>query len=289
MGPKSSPTSRHEKAAENAVGAYGLRLAGLDRARRLLIPAEPSWPRLEVVRRLGRPQLSHERVGADLAELRLQTGGTLTIDRALGRAVYTTPRRPSAEELVHPFLAPAAAIMAHWLGRDSFHAGGFLAGSGVWALLGERESGKSSTLAWLALNDHPVVADDMLIVDGGVALAGPRSIDLRREAAEHLEVGEPLGTVGARERWRLVLGSVEPRSPLRGWVLLGWGDRVESARLSASETLACLFQHRGVRLPPAKPESLLRLAALPCLRLLRPPAWTSLPAACRHLVHAVSS
>jgi hypothetical protein len=129
-------------------------------------------------------------------------------------------------ELVHPHLAPGAAVLARWLGRETLHAGAVLAGGGAWAMLGDRESGKSSTLDWLAAHGHPVLADDLLVLDGSDVLAGPRCIDLRADAAQRLGAGEPLGVVGTRERWRLRLGPLASSAPLRGWGILDWGDDV---------------------------------------------------------------
>jgi ABC-type molybdenum transport system ATPase subunit/photorepair protein PhrA len=51
-------------------------------------------------------------------------------------------------------------VLAHWLGRESFHGGGFVAGDGVWGVLGEKGDGKSTLLASLALSGVPIVADD---------------------------------------------------------------------------------------------------------------------------------
>ena len=45
--------------------------------------------------------------------------------------------------------------MAYWLGRESFHAGGFVVGGKTWGILGGRGSGKSTTVARLALAGAP--------------------------------------------------------------------------------------------------------------------------------------
>lgn len=258
-------------------GAYGLRLRGVEDASELLVPSGRAWPELHLSHRLGEGAIDAERVTADHAELRLRTGGRIDIDRVAGVAVFTTARVLRPHEVVHPFLAPAAAIVARWLGRESLHAGAFVGTDGAWALLGERETGKSSTLAWLARAGCDIVCDDMLILDGGSAHFGPRSVDLRKETAERLGAGEELGLTGARERWRLQVGpgATEP-VPLAGCIFLEWGERVELVDLSGSERVERLFVHRGLRLPPTDPEAMLDVAARPGYELRRPRGWDGL-------------
>ena len=152
----------------------------------------------------------------------------------------------------------------------------------VWALLGDRGAGKSSTLAWLASSSRTLIlCDDMLILDDeGSAYAGPRSIDLRADIAERLGIREKLGVVGARERWRLRLEPVASSLPFRGWFALDWGERLELRPLGAAERLSRLSPSRGVRLPPPSPETLFDLVRLPGWELRRPRSLNSLaPAA----------
>lgn len=272
---RSAPTARDDLSSPDgeARGAYGLRISGID-ADTLLVPAELDWPHLRIVLSIDDSPLAEERVTDDRADLRLRTGGRLAIERATGIAQFAVPHPLTNHELVHPFLAPAAAVMAHWLDRPCFHAGAFLSAGGVWALAGDRECGKSSTLAWLALQDHRIVADDILVFDqsGGV-YAGPRSIDLREETADRLGAGEPLGRVGTRSRWRMSLPAIQGQLPFRGWFFLNWGEALELRRLRASDCLTLLLHHRTVRIPPPSPASLLELAALPAWELRRPCEW----------------
>ena len=269
-------------------GAYGFRLEGLESARSLLVSAPAGWPLLAVSVAPDGPGPPCDRVGPERAELKLLTGGWVGIDRDPGRAVYHLPTRVDDGALVHPYLAPVALIAARWLGRESFHAGAFMAGSGVWALLGDKEAGKSTTLAWLAAHGHPVVCDDALVLDELTALAGPRSIDLRAESAERLGIGEPLGTVGVRERWRVALDPVAAELPFRGWVSLEWGDELAVEPLRGAARLPALIPHRGVRIEPPRPEALIEYAALPHLVLRRPPGWESLSEGVERLLEAIA-
>lgn len=228
-------------------------------------------------------------MGEDEARLRLRSGGEILIDRGERSVLYRVPHPVRPDELVHPYLAPAAAVIARWTGRESMHAGAFAAGGGALGVVGTREAGKSSTLAWLARSGVDVLCDDMLIVDGDRPLAGPRSIDLRADAAERLGAGEPIGMTGARERWRLRLGPTASGATLRGWVFLAWGDRVAVRSLPASERLPRLAAERALRLPPARPDALLELTSFPAWELSRPRRWESLPEAADRLLELASA
>lgn len=272
---------------EQPRGAYGLRIRGVDEARDLLVEADPAWPGIELAWRLGESTADHDWVKETSARLQLRTGGHIEIDREAERVVFVVPRALRHEELVHPYLSPVAAVMAHWTGRESVHAGAFVADGGVWGVVGARESGKSSILAWLALHGAEIVCDDMLIVEGGRALAGPRSLDLRADSAQQLGAGAPIGFAGARERWRLRLGPVSRDLEVRGWIFLGWGERVEAIPVTAGDRVGNLVEHRGARLPSKDPTSLLDLVELPAWELRRPRDWDSLPEAADRLLELV--
>jgi hypothetical protein len=269
-------------------GAYGIRLAGLEAARGLLVAAEPHWPRLELVTTIGSSQADAETVDDDRALLKLRNGGEIRVDRAAGRAEFVVPGPIGPAELVHPYLAPAAAVVARWSGRESFHGGAFVVDGGVWALLGDREAGKSTTLAWLAANETPIVCDDMLICGDGLAFAGPRALDLRQGPAARLGIGEYIGVIGARERWRFVLPAVSEHLPLRGFVYLAWAGELAISEVAPGERLARIFSNSGLRLPPLRPEVLLDLVTLPAFELGRPHGWESLSRAGELLLRTLS-
>jgi hypothetical protein len=253
----------------------------------MLVAAEASWPRLVVRRRIGPAASDGEWMTSDAAVVLLRTGGEIRIDRTRSEALFVLPRPLGTHELVHPLLAPVGAVMAYWLERESFHASAVVAGGRAWGILGERGAGKSTTAAQLALAGVPVLCDDLLVLDGGDAFAGPRSIDLREGAAAHLGAGEALGLDGARDRWRLTLDGVPASVPLGGWVILSWGDDVACAPAPTRVRLAALHGNRGTLLPPRNPAALLDLASLPCFELTRPRDWRSLPRALDRLLEAV--
>jgi hypothetical protein len=271
-------------AADDARGAYGICIDGVETADTMLVAAEAGWPRLRLLREFGDPPVPRESVTEEQAVLRLKTGGRLTLDRGEGVARSAVPRRLTDDDLVHPFLAPAAAVVAHWARRLSFHAGAFLAGGGAWAVVGDREAGKSSALAWLALDGHDVLADDVLVLDGRSAFTGPRAIDLREETADRFGIGAALGVVGARERWRVTLPQMQSRVPFRGWIFLSWDERVEARALSAAECMRRLVGNLTLRVDATNPSALLELATLPAWEVRRPRDWNRLEEGVRCLL-----
>jgi hypothetical protein len=270
------------------AGAYGIALPALDAVRDLLVPAAPDWPTLALEQVQGRATAQHESVGDRRARLILRNGGEIEVERDGLRALFRVPEPLGPAELLHPYLAPVASVVAHWSGRESLHASAVVVDGSAWALLGDRESGKSSTAAWFARAGLGVLCDDVLVLDGGAALAGPRVIDLRGDAAAQLEAGEELGMVGERERWRLRLDPVPPAVPLAGWVSLVWADGSEVSSVPPAERIGLLVAHRALRVPATDPAALVALAALPALELRRPRDFGSLPEAAGRLLEALA-
>lgn len=264
-----------------------MRLSGLPEAERLLVAADPGWPALEIDARRGAIASQHDRVDDDSATLVL-LGAIAHVDRHAGRAELLFEDEPDVEAVVHPYLAPVAGLVSHWHGRESIHAGAFAVDGGVWGLLGERGGGKSSTLARLALDGVPIVTDDVLVLERGTAFAGPRVIDLRREPAEALGIGEPLGILGARERWRLGVDDIRGALPFRGWVFLTWADELSITPVAAEPRFQRLVEARAIRLTPRDPRSLVELAARPAYELRRPKSWSSLGTATQLLLETLS-
>ena len=270
-----------------AKGAYGLALAGLPDASDLLVDAPASWPRWRIERVVG-PGDGSDHLDDDSASAPLQPAGRLDVRRSDSSATLTLPDPPGDGTVAHPYLAPVAAIAAYWSGRLSLHAGAFMAGGGVWGVLGDRAAGKSSVLASLAAAGVPVLADDLLVVAGGSALAGPRCVDLRADAARALGAGESIGVTGGRERWRVQLAQVAAQAPLAGFVELGWDEDVRIAEVSGSDRLPLLLRSFALRAGRPDPSALLDLAAMPMLSLQRPRRWQAQRAAVDALIAGTS-
>ena len=254
-------------------GGYGFRVDGVGSAQRLLVDVPSDWPLLTLRTVLGFDAGHPVGVDDDRARIRVHDG-LVEIDRRRGEALFTARQKPTPDALVHPHLAPVAAIAARWRRYESFHAGAVILGDGAWAVMGAKGSGKSSLLAWLALSGHPVLTDDLLVIDAdGNALAGPRSIDLREGAAQRFGVGEPLGVIGARERYRMVAGPVPAAVPLRGFIRLAWGGAPTVTPVPPAWRPAGLAAQRAVRLIPRDPDLLVHLSALPMVELRRPREW----------------
>jgi hypothetical protein len=259
--------------------AFGLRLSGLPE-RALPRADEPQWPQLRIRRRVG-PAAADARaqIGDRSACLALGPGDWLELDRDALSATYRTASPLDDDTLIHPRLAPAAVVTARWLGREAFHAGGLLTPGGAWALAGGNEAGKSTLLAALAVDGTHVLADDLLVVDrAGTTYAGPRCVDLRDAGLVAERARRRLRPVRDATRQRMDLPAVAAAAPLRGWIFLEWGTRVEAAPCPASARLGRLLDQRRWASEPIDLGFLLDLAALPAWTLRRPRGAAHLPA-----------
>jgi len=289
MRPLPQRAGLQESTTEASRGAYGLRLAGLAGCEQLLVAAEQGWPQIRIDITVSPDTAApDEQLDRRKALVRLRTGGWIEIDRASGLAAYFVQERLSDEAIVHPFLAPVAIVASHWHSRETIHGGAFVVDGTAWGLVGDRLGGKSSLLAALATRGVDVLADDLLVLDESTAFAGPRTIDLREDAASALGLGESIGRAGARERWRLRLAAIPASAPIGGWIFVGWGDDVDIRRLRGAEAVERLFGSRGIRAAPSKPEHILQLSALPAWELRRPRSWSSLPHAVEDLLSTVA-
>jgi hypothetical protein len=269
------------------TGAYGLRIEGLGEHETLRVEGGEAWPATSVTFRPGGRSDDPTEFGADQAVVQL-IDAEVRVDRERRTAVYITEREFSVEELVHPYLAPVATLFARWDRRESLHAGAFVAGDGAWALLAERSAGKSTTLGWLAEHGVPIVADDIVVLSGGDALAGPRCLDMRDDASAHLEAGAPASSPREGGRNRVVLPPLRSEVPLRGVVYLEWGDDVNVERVPTGERIGRLTaQRQGVRIHN-DPVAVLDLASLPALVLTRPHGLDGLTRSGQALLDAVS-
>jgi len=269
------------------TGAYGLRLTGLETAARYLVDAPAGWPELAVERIDGTPSIVHNVMEDDWAEYGVHEHGCVRLDREPLTARLTVPGGFSDDEMVHPGLALLAAITNRWLGRHSFHAGAFLSGAGAWGVMGAKEAGKSTTLGYLASKGVGIISDDVLVIDGGDVLAGPRCVDLRASAADWLGQGVDIGLVGARRRWRMHVPPVPAAVPLQGWIVPSWGERVELEMVPPAQRISLLYANLALMCIPHDPAGLLRLAALPYLILRRPRRWETMEQAIAILLNRI--
>src|SRR5579884_635872 len=273
----------------NAHGAYGLRISGLDDWADDLPAVPHTWPELAVgfqIESTTGPRPPGTVVVEDArGEVWLPGGGLIEISREPLNARFKTSQPVPGNAVLHPLMGLPAAIANRWLARHALHGGAFLHEGRAWAVLGDRESGKSSTLGYLVTSGHTVLSDDILILEGQTVYAGPRTVDLRSEAA-HLG-GEKLGLVGNRERWRLYSSTSPPSAPLAGFIHLTWGTSVRLTALDPNARLPALIESSVFRPSPADAQRLLDLVALPAWRLIRPRAISEIAAVTARLLETV--
>ena len=280
------------------MGAYGLRV-GSSLATTLthapfakhLVKAGDGWPQWTIDWEPLQVGLIPE---GDLwswsethVRLPIRPAGFATIDREAARTILHLPKMPVPEALIHPHLASTAIVANHWAGGASFHAGSFLVDGRTWGVLGDRELGKSSLLMWLHRAGFTILSDDVLVVHNASAYAGPRCLDLRREAAERFEEGECLGVVGTRERWRVTLGDVPTEVPMGGWVRLKWSDDLSIGRAAVSARVAALAGNYGISAPRFATPGILDLLDMPMVTFSRPQSWAEIDASMDALVRAL--
>ena len=210
----------------------------------------------------------------DSAELPILGGSLLAMRRDPGRVVVHAAVPP--DFLAHSVLVAAGAVFGRWAGRDGLHGGVFAADGRAWALLGDRGAGKTSALARLALAGYDVLSDDLLLTDGQRAFSGARAIDLRPDAAERLGITDRTAPARGTQRRRLRLPQIAPDYPLAGWILLrAPGSQPRVRAIPPAERIPTIAEHMMLHVPPARPDTLLALAALPAYGVSRPEAWSS--------------
>ncbi|GIJ75636.1 hypothetical protein SAMN05443287_11481 [Micromonospora phaseoli] len=264
-----------------ARSAYGLHIRGLDEVAELSATTAypPPGSRPVIVRQRHATPPPPLPLDADRLVRRLTDGRTLALDRHSGDATFYGPPL-TADVLAHPYLAPVAVVVNRWAGRETFHAGAFVHAGRAWVVLGGRTAGKSTLLAALVARDVPVLADDIVVCDGGDVLAGPRCVDLREPVPG---LGLPTRAVRDATRLRVTLPAVAPRLPLGGWIFLRWGDGPALTPVGAADLLARLVVRRSLPELPSDPAALLTLAGLPGYDLARPREWAAIDATHRLL------
>jgi len=259
-------------------GAYGLRLDGLSTSL-LVSPVPESWPRVTLRQNPDTPPAEKSTYSDNAIDLSYETGWGVSLRREPATMSFQVKRRVPDDELVHPLLAPAAMHFAAWLGHAAFHGGAFIQNGRAFGVLAERNTGKSTTLAQFANRGIPVLVDDALVVDkNGIALAGPRCIDLRPEAV----TDESLEAVRGDGRRRLRLPPIDPSYPLGGVFVLRWDGTVSIEALPPGERLIALARH--CRPEVGRTSALLELSRLPVWRVQRPRDRACLDEICDRLL-----
>lgn len=278
---------------EEPLGVYGLRITGDDvrGARDAFVAVPPDAPVMQVEVLRASSACDLETVTDDEMILAFRGGIRYEITRSPGRFRLFLPAEVSAQALIHPLLTVAASAQSRWAGRLALHGGAFVVDGRAWCVLAGKMGGKSSLLAGLAGRGVPVMTDDLVVVDGVSVLAGPRTVDLRPEAAEVLRMGEDIGLVGARLRQRVALPPPPPTVPLGGFIGLEWseGQEMTARSLALGERLEALLSHDALPLmgrPPAG--ALFQAASSPMRVLRRPRSWELFDASLDMLLDLVS-
>jgi hypothetical protein len=242
------------------------------------------WPVVDVRQAGGEMPMQKPWLGDENALLELDGIRRVVLSRSPAVATFKGPML-APDDLLHPYLGPIGITFSRWLGRETFHAGAFLAGGGAWGVVGPREAGKSSLLATLARRGIPVLCDDLVVIDGLDAFAGPRMLDLRERPTAELADERNVEPARRETRWRVRLGAVEPVARFRGWIFLQWADSFRMERVPAATTLARLAGWRGRPELPSDPAQMLELGALPAWDLHRPRGWHTIDQTIEALTH----
>lgn len=253
-----------------AWGAYGLALSSSIANTQGLRRLTRTYGRLEVecVQSEQRKSfsLSESEAVVDLAD------GSQLVMNHLGPAHFSAVLRRAApispEELLHPYLAPMAALCHRWMGRPALHAAAVTRAGTTLVLVAAREQGKTTTAAALSRLGWHLLADDLVVFDGPRVLEGPRTLDLR-PASSHLVVSD--GTLVRGGRIREVPDVADlPESRLGAFLHLEFGDMFSAATLDIASRLELLGpQLYWPGLNDAR-RDLLDLVAMPHWKICRP-------------------
>ncbi len=251
---------------DERLGAYGFRLHGVDSARRWLVPQDRDAPVLSLMTQIGALPQRATTITDEHADVELLDGVRFETDLNSEQVTFTSPVPLDDSTMVHPLLAPVAALQWLWRGREALHAGAVMLGDAAVLLLGARGAGKSTTLSALSEAGYVVLADDMVVVSPQLTMPpGPCSIDRRRDP------GIPGDLVRSGERVRMTLTPTLDAAevPIRAWVQLSWGDDLQCLSLGAADRLTHLARARRVPQLDGDHRTLLDLAALPAYGLSR--------------------
>jgi hypothetical protein len=259
---------------DTSRGLYGARVTGIGGCPSLA-PVPSAWPEWRVVAEHGldRAENRPESIGPDAAFIRFGDGSTAELSREDpgGRLRLSLAKEVASDDLAHPFLAPVGMLGAYWSDRLPLHAASFGIGGRAWLLVADKSGGKSTTMAMLDLAGYSVLADDLSVIEPDLTVhRGPRFIDLREDAARSLGVGDNVGEIGLRERWRYRIADGPLTLPLGGIVIPSWGEPGVEL-IVGSERLPTLGPSLALRIPAWWDELFMDIAfSVPVLRWTRP-------------------
>jgi hypothetical protein len=241
------------------MGAYGFRLDGPLPPDSFRVQGVSHWPCLRV-------EVEPDPIARPDEYVTKRFEGQVCLSHDL--QVVRLPGAPQST-LVHPVLATAAVMAAQARGEMVVHAGGFVGPKGAWIVLGDRGRGKSTLLAEQHRRGVPIVADDICVIRHDRVCAGPRSLDLRPDAAIRLGMGLEQPVRGG-QRYRVALPAIEGEVPLAGFIELEWSAAAALELVRPAERLTRLAAASGSN-PSRPPLTILELAVLPYLLLRRSP------------------
>lgn len=277
-------------------GAYGLEIVGLEHPEHVLTQVQPGWPCLTIAQRRPDPgdrrplelAVAEHRFDDERAELWMSDTEFVQLDRRPDLTVTFVTETQVPDDLVaHPYVVLPAAVAGRWAGHQLLHGGAVVVGDRAWGILGTKEAGKSSTLAALATQGCRIVTDDLLVIDHETLFAGPRSIDLRDDAAEILG-GERVQVHTGRSRWRLRPTAVAPAVALGGFIHLAWGDQTRIERIPPAARLPLLIENSVFGPTAIDSAAYLELAGLTTLRFERPRGLATLASSTAQLLEALA-
>ncbi len=223
---------------------------------------------------------------------RLDWQGRVAIEVRDGREIVVDRQDAGAAWVRQCVLGPALGVLLHQRGLLVLHASAVAVGGLALVLLGHKGRGKSTTAAALHLSGHPLLADDLVVVDesGGrpVVRPGFAQMKLRTDAAAALGVPpDALTPFHPRIEKGVWMAALAPEPvPLGLLCALEWGGAPALTPLEGSAAFVALFPHAyALRFlgragaTAALFHGCARLAAtVPLVRLTRPCALEGLAA-----------
>jgi hypothetical protein len=265
-------------------GTYGFRLIcpEADDALPDLVAVPSSAPEVRVFWRPAAMISDCERVEDGRVVLGSKRGAGFDAHRDPLSIEFWFPEPVETETIVHPLLTIPMSVLARWRGDVTLHAGAFAVKEGAWAVVGQRQAGKSTMLAILGERGCPLVADDLLALSDDQVWAGPNCVDLRPDIAARIDGARHIGTVGGRDRYRLSTAPSAWQLPLRGMLILAWSEdgSLSLEPVAPAERLRLLYGQEYIGLMGATdPRKVLALMDIPAWQLTRPRDWSANEAA----------